>query len=55
MASNFRALFTIQYNQFAKHAKGATELWPLSIDSHKEELNAEDMYARNKRVIESME
>jgi hypothetical protein len=51
MASNFRALFQLQFNQWSKHPKGAAELWPLSIDDQLEQLSDEEMYARNERII----
>jgi hypothetical protein len=53
-AANFRALFWLTFNQFSKHQRRAEELWPLSIDSDKEVMTMEEMYERNKRVIESM-
>lgn len=52
MASNFRALFHLQYNQWAKHGKQASELWPLSIDN-KEELPEDELYKRNERIIKA--
>jgi len=52
MASNFRALFQLQFNQWSKHPKGAAELWPLSIDeSDVEPLTEEEMYKRNEEII----
>lgn len=52
MASNFRALFQLQYNQWAKHSKSAKELWPLSIDTVGNELTEDEMYERNRIIIE---
>lgn len=51
MSANFRALFHLQYNQWAKHPKQAERLWPLSIDHIEDELTEDEMYARNKAVI----
>lgn len=51
MAANFRALFQLQFNQWSKHPKSATELWPLSIDDKQEELTDEEMYKRNEEII----
>ena len=53
MASNFRALFQLQFNQWSRHPKSANELWPLSIDENYEiELTEDEMYARNKAIID---
>jgi len=52
MSANFRALFHLQYSQWAKHPKSAEYLWPLSIDEHIEILSEEELYARNKIIIE---
>lgn len=53
MASNFRALFHLQFNQWSRHAKSAKELWPLSIDeNHTNKLSEEELYARNKAIID---
>ena len=52
MASNFRALFQLQFNQWSRHPKQAHELWPLSIDeNHIEQLTEEEMYKRNEQII----
>ena len=52
MASNFRALFQLQFNQWSKHPKSAIELWPLSIDeSDIEPMTDEEMYKRNEEII----
>lgn len=52
MSANFRALFQLQYNQWAKHPKQAEQLWPLSIDDrYDEELTEDEMYARNAAII----
>lgn len=54
MASNFRALFQLQFNQWAKlgERKSASELWPLSIDENEvEPLTDEEMYKRNEEII----
>lgn len=53
MASNFRALFQLQFNQWSKHPKGASELWPLSIDEQPEVLTDEEMYKRNEQIIKA--
>jgi len=52
-AENFRALFTLQYNQWAKPSDRKTpqQLWPLSIDEI-EQMSEEEMYERNRLVIE---
>ena len=55
MASNFRALFHLQYNQWAKYTKSAQELWPLSIDENVQVLSEEEMYERNARIIAEFE
>lgn len=53
MSANFRALFHLQYCQWSKHPKSAEQLWPLnSIDGEIEQLTEEEMYARNKKIIE---
>lgn len=54
MAANFRALFTLTFNQYAKHPKEPHQLWPLQID-HVNDLSMEEVYERNKRIINSME
>lgn len=51
MASNFRALFQLQFNQWSKYPKQAAELWPLSIDDQSEQLTDEEMYQRNEIII----
>lgn len=52
MASNFRALFHLQFNQWSKYPKGAAELWPLSIDENNtEQLTEEELYGRNEQII----
>jgi hypothetical protein len=54
-ASNFRALFWLQFNQYSKHPKKAEDLWPLSVDQNSSHgMTAEDMYERNKKVIENL-
>lgn len=52
MSANFRAIFHLQYNQWAKHAKSPSQLWPLSIDDKGLQLSEEEMYERNKRITE---
>ena len=53
MASNFRALFQLQFNQWSRNPKSANELWPLSIDeNYTEQLTEEELYARNKKIID---
>lgn len=53
MSANFRALFHLQYCQWAKHPKSAESLWPLDhIDQQIEQLSEEEMYKRNKAIIE---
>jgi hypothetical protein len=53
MSANFRMLFTLTYNQWAKNAKSPETLWPLiSIDETIEPLTEDEMYARNKAIIE---
>jgi len=54
LASNFRALFTLQFNQWSKNPKKAENLWPLSMDEI-EQLTADEMYARNRNIIASIE
>jgi len=55
MSANFRALFWLSFNQFAKTPKKAESLWPLSIDGDKTGGVAdEDMYERNTRIIKAM-
>ena len=49
-ASNFRSLFLLQYNQWAKTPKTAHELWPLAIDNV-ETIPIEEVYERNKRMV----
>lgn len=51
MSANFRALFVLNFNQWANHKKTAEQLWPLSFD-YEDQLSEEEMYARNKLVIE---
>jgi len=51
MSANFRALFHLQYNQWAKHPKQPEQLWPLSFDHTENELTEEEMYARNAAII----
>jgi len=53
MSANFRMLYTLQFNQWAKRGqqKQPAKLWPLSFDTD-HELPAEEMYARNAEIIE---
>lgn len=51
MSENFRALFQLQYNQWAKFTKQASELWPLSIDDQPEVITDDEMYKRNEEII----
>ena len=55
-AANFRSLFTLGYNQYAKHPKSANQLWPLGIDGSNQSstMTADEMYARNRDIIASM-
>lgn len=53
MAANFRRLFALQYNQWAKqgHQMKEWSLWPLSIDKTEiDEQEAEEMYKRNREI-----
>jgi len=52
MASNFRALFALQYNQWAKHPMKPENLWPLDID---EKPDAKEIYKRNEKIIKDYE
>lgn len=54
MSNNFRMLFMLQFNQWSKQKKDASQLWPIaSIDGEKAEpLTEEELYARNKKIIE---
>jgi len=54
MSANFRALFWLSFNQWSKTPKSSESLWPLSIDSDGQELSMDEIYERNKRIIESM-
>lgn len=54
MSANFRALFWLQFNQYAKTPKSQTQLWPLSFD-HVNDETADEMYERNRKIIASME
>ena len=54
MSANFRALFTLIYHQYAKHPMSPERLWPLSIDRVKNEITAEEMYERNRKIIEAL-
>jgi hypothetical protein len=57
MASNFRALFWLGYNQNVKKGdqKSDKQLWPLpSIDGIMKK-STEDIYERNKRIIKAHE
>lgn len=51
MSANFRALFHLQYCQWAKHPKSAQYLWPLSIDPKPEILDESELYKRNTEII----
>ena len=53
VASNFRALFHLQFNQWSKERRSAHELWPLSIDNMPNELTEEEMYERNAKIIKA--
>ena len=54
-SNNFRSLFTLGYNQYAKHPKTQEQLWPLSIDKNStNKMDIEDIYERNKKIIEQM-
>lgn len=55
LSDNFRALFTLQFNQWAKKSeqKKPSQLWPLSFDNNQKQTS-EDMYERNKKLIESI-
>jgi hypothetical protein len=55
MASNFRALFHLQYNQWAGKGQRRTakQLWPLSFDNNEVELTESELYRRNTEIIES--
>jgi hypothetical protein len=52
-ASNFRALFYLNYNQWAKQKMSPQKLWPLSIDQAEKtkQLTMEEIYERNKKII----
>jgi len=52
MSANFRMLFTLNFNQWSKHPKDPETLWPLSFDNQIEVLSEDEMYARNKAIIE---
>lgn len=52
MASNFRALFSLQYNQWSKQKMSPQSLWPLDID---QTLSAEEIYERNQKIIKDYE
>lgn len=52
MSANFRALFSLHYNQWAKSKKSPEQLWQLSIDGGINNLTEEEMYERNKKVIQ---
>ena len=56
MSSNFRALYYLSFNQWAKTPMSAQELWPLSIDAETspddENLTIEQIYERNAKFIE---
>src|SRR5660398_115485 len=56
MSSNFRALFSLSYNQNVKTGdrKKPELLWPLaSIDNEgKQELTSDEMFCRNKKIEE---
>lgn len=54
-SNNFRSLFTLGYNQYAKHPKTQEQLWPLSIDKNlTKKMDIEDIYDRNRKIIEQM-
>jgi len=53
MSANFRMLFWLNHNQWAKYPKNPEYLWPLSsIDEQIEVLTEDQMYERNKIIIE---
>lgn len=53
-SADLRALFTLQYNMNVTegHRKTPQQLWPLSIDEKQDNLTVDEMFARNKRIIE---
>ena len=52
MSANFRALFHLQFNQWAKNPKSRHELWPLSIDEIPDSnLTMNEIYERNREII----
>lgn len=53
MQANFRMLYGIQYNQWAKPRRTNAQLWPIpSIDGGEvEQLTEEEIYERNKEII----
>jgi len=51
MSSNFRMLFTLNFNQWSRHPKTPEYLWPLVFDEKPEILTEEELYARNKEII----
>ena len=53
-SSDFRMLYALYYNSNSEESKRKSpeKLWPLSIDEKEIEISEEDMYERNKRLIE---
>lgn len=54
MSANFRALYYLMFNQWAKTPKSPHELWPLSIDKEEDEEPIEQTYERNRQLIEQL-
>lgn len=55
ISADFRSLFTLNYNQYSKTPKTCQQLWPLSIDTiNNEKLEIDEIYERNKKIIEQM-
>lgn len=54
-SSNFRALFALTFNQWAKkgEAKSPEALWPLPmLDDLVPKMTADEMFERNKQIAE---
>jgi hypothetical protein len=54
-ASYIRNLFHLQFNQWSKQKVSAEKLWPLPEIDTIEELDEEEMYERNKRLIDAFQ
>lgn len=54
-ASYIRNLFHLQFNQWSKQKLSAKKLWPLPEIDNIEVLDEDEMYERNKKLIDAFQ